>query len=137
MFPLAKSPEIKFLRPYRQMCYCHYFPFSRGRQLCSYSITSQHFMEPECSLPYSQEPSTCTYPESDQSNPYHPNLSLAIHLNIMQQPMFWPPKWSLSFWLSHPYPTCNPLLPICATFSAPLILFNLTVLIILGVEYKF
>jgi hypothetical protein len=33
-------------------------PFSRSRQLCSYSRTSQYFMEPEGSLPYSQESST-------------------------------------------------------------------------------
>jgi hypothetical protein len=29
-------------------------------------------MEPEGSLPYSQEPSTGPYPEPGQSNPYHP-----------------------------------------------------------------
>jgi hypothetical protein len=32
-----------------------------SRQLCSYSRTSQHFMEPEGSLPYPQEPSTGPY----------------------------------------------------------------------------
>jgi hypothetical protein len=37
--------------------------------LCSYSRTSQHVMEPEGSLPCSQQPSTCLYPKSDQSNP--------------------------------------------------------------------
>ncbi|PNF14089.1 hypothetical protein B7P43_G01064, partial [Cryptotermes secundus] len=31
-------------------------PFLRSRQLCSYSRISQHFMEPECSLPCSQQP---------------------------------------------------------------------------------
>jgi hypothetical protein len=51
-------------------------PFLRSRQLCSYSRTSQNFMEPEGSLPCSQEPSTGPYPESDQSNPYHTILSL-------------------------------------------------------------
>jgi hypothetical protein len=30
---------------------------------------TQHFMEPEGSLPSSQELSTCTYPEPDQSSP--------------------------------------------------------------------
>jgi hypothetical protein len=38
--------------------------------------SSQHFMEPEGSLPRSQELSTCTYPEPNQSNPQHPILSL-------------------------------------------------------------
>jgi hypothetical protein len=47
-------------------------PFLRSRQLCSHSRTSKHFVEPESSLPCSQEPSTGPYPEPDQSNPYHP-----------------------------------------------------------------
>jgi hypothetical protein len=38
-------------------------PFSRDHQLCSYSRTSQHFMEPEGSLPCSQEP----YSKPDES----------------------------------------------------------------------
>jgi hypothetical protein len=33
-------------------------------------------MEPEGSLPCSQEPTTSPYPEPDQSNPYHPILPL-------------------------------------------------------------
>ncbi|PNF27333.1 hypothetical protein B7P43_G02766, partial [Cryptotermes secundus] len=36
-------------------------PFLRRRTLCSYSRTSQHFMEPEGSLPCSREPSTGHY----------------------------------------------------------------------------
>jgi hypothetical protein len=51
-------------------------PFLRSCQLCSCSGTSQHFMEPGGSLPYSQDPFTGPYPEPDQSNPYHPILSL-------------------------------------------------------------
>jgi hypothetical protein len=35
-------------------------------------------MEPEGSLPCSQEPSTGPYPEPDQSSSYHPILSLYI-----------------------------------------------------------
>jgi hypothetical protein len=46
-------------------------PFLRSCQLCSYSRTSQHFIEPRGSLPCSQELSTCTYPEPDRSSPYH------------------------------------------------------------------
>jgi hypothetical protein len=49
--------------------------FLRSRQFCSYSRTSQHFMESEGSLPCSQEPSTDPYPEPDQFNPRHSILS--------------------------------------------------------------
>jgi hypothetical protein len=38
-------------------------PFLRSLQLCSYSRISQHFVEPEGSLPRSQEPTTGPYPE--------------------------------------------------------------------------
>jgi hypothetical protein len=51
-------------------------PFLRNCQLCSHSRTSQRFMEPEDSLPPSQEPFTGPYPEPDRSNPHHPILSL-------------------------------------------------------------
>jgi hypothetical protein len=48
--------------------------FLRSRQLCSHSRTSQQFMELESSLPCSQEPSTCPYPEP--CNPHCPSRSL-------------------------------------------------------------
>jgi hypothetical protein len=48
---------------------------SRGHKLCSHSVVSQHFMEPEGSLPCSQELSTCTYPLPDQSSPQHSILT--------------------------------------------------------------
>jgi hypothetical protein len=44
--------------------------------MCSHSVVSQHFMEPEGSLPRTQELSTCTYPEPRQSSPYHTIPSL-------------------------------------------------------------
>jgi hypothetical protein len=64
-------------------------PFLRSRQLCSPWRTSQHFMEPEGSMPCSQEPSTGPYPEPYQSNPPHP-ISLrsilisSTHLGLLQ-----------------------------------------------------
>jgi hypothetical protein len=66
------------------------------------------FKEPEGSSPCSREPSTGPYVEPDQSNPYHPILSL-IHFNIVHPPTSWSSQWSLSFGLSHQYPICIPL----------------------------
>jgi hypothetical protein len=53
--------------------------------LC-HSIASQHFMEPEGSIPNSQELSTCSYPEPDITSP-HPTsprsiLILSTHLRL-------------------------------------------------------
>jgi hypothetical protein len=45
-------------------------------------------MEPEGSLPCSQEPSTDPYREPDKSNPYYPILS-KINFNIVHPPMSW------------------------------------------------
>jgi hypothetical protein len=41
-------------------------------------------MEPEGSLPCTQEPSTGPYPEPDQCSPYHTILSPKIHYNIIR-----------------------------------------------------
>jgi len=41
--------------------------FLRSPQVLSQSRNSRHFMEPEGSLPYSQELATCPYPEPDQT----------------------------------------------------------------------
>jgi hypothetical protein len=60
-------------------------PSLRSRQLCSYSKTSQHLMEPEDSLPCSQEPSTGPNPQPDQSKQYHP-IPSKIHFNIIHPP---------------------------------------------------
>jgi hypothetical protein len=44
--------------------------------MLGHSIVSQYFMEPERSIPNSQELSTCSYTESDQSSQHHPILLL-------------------------------------------------------------
>jgi hypothetical protein len=56
--------------------------------MLGHSIVSQHFMEPEGSIPNSQELSTRSHPEPDQSSPHHPITSprsiliLSTHLRL-------------------------------------------------------
>jgi hypothetical protein len=45
---------------------------TREAKMLDHSIVSQHFIEPEDSIPNSQELSTCSYPKLDQSSPHHP-----------------------------------------------------------------
>jgi hypothetical protein len=52
-------------------------------------------MEPEGSLPNSQELSTCPYPEPDQSSLDHPNLSLSPR-SILILPIYTRPSSSNS-----------------------------------------
>jgi hypothetical protein len=60
-------------------------------------------MEPEGSLPHSQVPATCPYPELPQSSPCPPPTSyfFKIHLNIIHPSTPGPPEWSLSFMFPH------------------------------------
>jgi len=53
-----------------------------------------HFMESEGSLPHSQEPATCPYPEPARSSPYPTYYFLKNHLNIIlpSTPQVSPPK---------------------------------------------
>jgi hypothetical protein len=52
--------------------------------MLGHSIVSQHFMEPEGSIPNSQEFSTCSYPEPDQSSPHHPIPPLTHLYNLAE-----------------------------------------------------
>ena len=58
-------------------------------------------MEPEGSLPHSQVPATCPYPEPAQSSPYPTSHFLKIHLNIILPSTPWSPKWFLSLGFPH------------------------------------
>jgi hypothetical protein len=49
--------------------------------MLGHSIVSQHFTEPEGSIPNSQELSTCSYPEPDQSIHITPSHLSKIPLN--------------------------------------------------------
>ena len=70
---------------------------SISKPILGYSRNSQHFMEPESSLPHSQVPTTCPYPEPDRSSPCPISHFLKIHLNIILSSMSRSPKWSLFF----------------------------------------
>ena len=71
-----------------------------------------HFMEPEVSLPHSQVPTICSYPEPARSGPYpHIPLPEDIHLNIILPSVPGSPQWSLSLRFIHQNPVhASPLL---------------------------
>ena len=90
-------------------------------------------MEPEGSLPHSQVPLTCPYPEPDRSSPY--THFLKMHLNIILTSIPGPSKWSLSLRFPSPKP-CIHLSPKRATCLAHLILLDLITRTIFGEQYR-
>ena len=95
-------------------------------------------MEPESSLPYSQVPATCPYPEPTPSGPHNP-LPLPKDPSQCYPPIYvWVSPVALYLRFPHQNPVhTSPLpSPIRATCPAPLILLDFTTHTILGKEYR-
>jgi len=88
-------------------------------------------MEPKGSLPHSQVPATCPYPEPAQTSPY-PHIPLPEDLNIILPSMPGSPKWSLSLRFRTKTLYTPLLSPIHATCPSHLILLNFITQIIIG-----
>jgi hypothetical protein len=81
-------------------------------------------MEPESSLPCTQQPATGQYPEPDESN-LHPRYHLPnIHFNIILPSMPTSSEWSRPFKLSNQNFARISHLPMRATFPTNLILIT-------------
>ena len=95
---------------------------------------SPNFMEPEGSLPHSQVPATCLYPEPAWSSP-HP------HTPLPEDPSY-PPiyAWVSQVALSFKFPPPKPCIRLSSAYtcymSPHLILFDVITRTILGEEYR-
>jgi hypothetical protein len=100
------GPEIPLFQ-FRLLIYCmEQSPSWEANRPSANQEVPPLFMEPEGSLPHSQVPTTCPYPESD--HPVHTPTShfLKIHLNIILPSTPGSSKWSLSLRLP---PHLNPV----------------------------
>jgi hypothetical protein len=93
-------------------------------------------MEPESSLPLSQVPATCSYPESNQSSPCPSSYFLNIHLNTILPPTPRSAKWPLSLRFPHRHPVYTSHVPLRATCLAHLIILDFITRKMLGEEYR-
>jgi len=73
-------------------------------------------MEPESSLPLTQQPSTAPYPEPHQSSPRH-SFSVKVYFNNILPHKHRSYKWSLSFRFPHQHSLFTS--PLSRTFRLP------------------
>ena len=93
-------------------------------------------MEPEGSLPQSQVPVTCPYPEPARSSPY-PQIPPPKNPSYYYTHFYaWVSKWSLSLSSPHQNSVHASPLPIRATRPPHLILLDLINRTILGEQYR-
>jgi hypothetical protein len=88
--------------------------FLRSLQVLSYAQTSPHFMKHEGSLPHSQQPAICSYPELHRSSPWPPPPSHFSKIHFIIIP-FTPgsSEWSPSLRFSNQNPACTSLPHTC------------------------
>ena len=91
-------------------------------------------MEPEGSLPHSQVPTTCPYPDPAQSSPY-PHF-LKIQLIIILPSTSGSPQWSLSLRFPHQNPVYTSPLPPYVLHASPIQFLDFITWAILGEEYR-
>ena len=95
------------------------------------------FYGTQTSLPHSQQPAICPYPESDRSSPYPLSHLWRIHFNIINPFAPGSSEWSSpSFRFPHQNPLCIYRLPHTATLPAHLSLLDLITWIIFYEEHR-
>jgi len=93
-------------------------------------------MKTRGSLLHSMKPTTCPYPQPDQSYPYPLSNFLEAHFNVILSSMPRTSELPLSLRFPHQNPICtSPLLPYVPC-PAHCILFDLITQIIIGEDYR-
>ena len=90
-----------------------------------YSRNSTHFMEPQCSLPFSQNPALVPILSRVNKVLTFPTHFYRTHLNIILPAMSTPSKWSVSCRIPRHNPLFIFLLPHISRFIASFISFFL------------